>query len=97
MKRLITEDEEQAYRLCSPDFFGLTYENAAILLHCHLNTVWRRLKCLKVKAPQLFYGGFIRPRMPHTGNPNDYDVGGESINFVMSYYPSMDGDIKMKF
>ncbi|KKN21069.1 hypothetical protein LCGC14_0928950 [marine sediment metagenome] len=97
MKRLITEQEEQAYRLCSPDFFGLTYENAAILLHCHLNTVWYRLNRLKAKAPQLFYDGFIRPRTPHTGNPNDYGAKGGSVNFVMSYHPSMDGDIKMKF
>jgi hypothetical protein len=97
MERYITEQEEQAYRLCSPDFYGLTYANAAILLHCHLNTVWRALNRLKVKAPQLFYDGFIRPRTPHTGNPNDYDAKGQSINFVMPYHPSMDGDIKQKF
>ena len=97
MKRVITEQEEQAYRLWSPDFYGLTYASAAVLLHCHLSTVWRTLHRLKVKAPQLFYNGFIRPRTPHTGNPNDYDAKGQSINFVMSYHPSMDGDIKMKF
>ena len=58
MKRLITEQEEQAYRLCSLDFYGLTYASAAILLHCNLNTVWRTLNRLKVKAPQLFYVTF---------------------------------------
>ena len=97
MNRLITENEEQAYRLCSPDFYGLTYENTAILLHCHLNTVWRRLKQLKAKAPQLFYGGFIRPRTPHSGSPNDYNAQGENINLVLQYHPSMDGDVVMKF
>ena len=97
MKRLITENEEQAYRLCSPDSYGLTYENAAILLHCHLNTVWRRLNRLKVKAPQLFYNDFIRPKTPHTGNPNDCNAKGESVNSILRYHPSMDGDIKIKF
>lgn len=86
MKRLITVNEEQAYRLCSPDFYGLTYENAALLLHCHLNTVYRLLKRLKVKAPQLFYNGFIRPRTPRN-NAAD-----------MAYYESwMDIYVKMKF
>ena len=84
MTRLITIREEQAYRLCSPDFYGLTYENAALLLHCHLNTVWYRLNRLKKKAPQLFYDGFIKPRTPR------------STDFVY-YHPSMDGDIVMKF
>ena len=84
MTRLITIKEEQTYRLCSPDFYGLTYENAALLLHCHLNTVWYRLNRLKKKAPQLFYDGFIRPRTPR------------SIDFVR-YHPSMDGDVVMKF
>ena len=84
MTRLITEREEQAYRLCSPDFFGLTYVNAALLMHCHLNTIYRLLKRLKQKAPQLFYGDFIRPKTPR------------SIDFVY-YHPSMDGDIKVKF
>lgn len=97
MTRLITEQEEQAYRLCSPDFYGLTYKNAALLLHCHLNTVYLALKQLKAKAPQLFCGGFIRPRTPHTGNPNDYNTQGENINSVLRYHSSMDGDIKMKF
>ena len=84
MTRLITIKEEQTYRLCSPDFYGLTYENAALLLHVHLNTVWYRLNRLKKKAPQLFYDGFIRPRTPR------------STDFVY-YHPSMDGDIVMKF
>jgi len=84
IKRLITIREEQAYRLCSPDFYELTYKNAALLMHCHLNTIYRLLKRLKQKAPQLFYDGFIRPRTPR------------SINFVY-YHPSMDGDIVMKF
>lgn len=97
MNRLITEQEEQAYRLCSPDFWGLTYENAAILLHCHLSTVFRRLKQLKKRFPQLFYNGFIRPRTPHSGNPNDYNAQGENINLVLQYHPSMDGDVVMKF
>ena len=92
MKRLITVKEEQAYRLCSPDIYGLTYENAALLLHCHLNTVWYRLNRLKKKAPQLFYDGFIRPRTPK-GYRN---YGSRGTEFVR-YKPSMDGDIIMKF
>ena len=93
MTRVITENEEQAYRLCSPDFYGLTYKNAALLLHCHLNTVCVRLKRLKAKAPQLFYKGFIRPRTPHTGNPNDYDNHGK----ILSYESWMDNHIIVKF
>lgn len=93
MTRLITEHEEQAYRLCSPDFYGLTYENAALLMHCHLNTIYRLLKRLKVKAPQLFYKGFIRPRTLHTGNPNDYNHYGK----MLSYESWMNNYIIMKF
>ena len=96
-ERLITEREEQAYRLCSPDFHGLTYENAAVLMHCHLTTIYRLLKRLKVKAPQLFYNGFIRPRTPHSGNPNDYDVQGNNINSILEYKSWMDREIVMKF
>lgn len=84
MTRHITHRQEQIYRLCSPDFYGLTYENAALLMHCHLNTIYYQLKKLKAIAPQLFYGGFIRPRTPR------------SVDFVY-YHPSMDGDIVMKF
>jgi len=86
MTRLITIQEEQAYRLCSPDFHGLTYENAALLMHCHLNTVYRLLKRLKDKAPQLFYDGFIRPRTPRNTAAD------------LVYYESwMDNEIVMKF
>ena len=95
--RLITEREEQAYRLCSPDFYGLTYANAAVLMQCHLNTIFRLLQRLKVKAPQLFYNGFIRPKTPHTGNPNDYDTQGNQINSIMRYEDWMDSKIVMKF
>ena len=95
--RLITEREERAYRLCSPDFHGLTYANAALLMHCHLNTIFRLLQRLKKKAPQLFYGGFIRPKTPHTGNPNDYDAQGNSINYIMRYEDYMDAEIVQKF
>ncbi len=86
MTRLISERQEQIYRLCSPDFYGLTYENAALLMHCHLNTIYYQLKKLKAIAPQLFYGGFIRPRTPRN-NAAD-----------MVYYESwMDAEIVMKF
>lgn len=91
--RLITIREEQAYRLCSPDFYGLTYENAALFMHVHLNTIYRLLKRLKIKAPQLFYSGFIRPRTPHTGNPNDYGNHGK----ILSYESWMDDKIIIKF
>ena len=83
-ERLMIEREEQIYRLCSPDFYNLTYENAALLFHCHLNTIYRTLKRLKKRFPWLFYDGFIRPRTPRN---TDY----------VYYHPSMDGDIVMKF
>ncbi len=95
--RLITDREEQAYRLCSPDFYGLSGENAAVLMHCHINTIYRLLQRVKKKAPQLFYNGFIRPKTPHTGNPNDYDDQGNSINNILCYESWMDSEIVQKF
>ena len=86
MTRQITIQEEQAYRLCSPDYYGLTYANAALLMHVHLNTVYRLLKRLKAKTPQLFYDGFIRPRTPRNTAAD------------LVYYESwMDNEIKQKF
>ena len=90
--RLITEREEQAYRLCSPDFYGLTYENAALLMQCHLNTIYRLLKRLKAKAPQLFYDGFIRPKTPK-GYKN-YGCGGGDF---LQYESWMDREVIHKF
>lgn len=54
MERQITYYEEALYRLCSPDFCGLTKRQAAetLLVSCRL--VDRVLKNLEQKAPQLF-------------------------------------------
>jgi len=97
LARLITEREEQAFRLCSPDFYGLSGEKAALLMHCHLNTIYRLLNRVKKKCPSLFYNGFIRPKTPHTGNPNDYDSQRNAVNYMMQYESYMDVEIVQKF
>lgn len=90
--RLITEREEQAYRLCSPDFHGLSGENAATLMHCHINTIYRLLRRVARKCPQLFYAGFIRPKTPK--GYRNYGVRGADF---LRYESWMDSEIAMKF
>jgi predicted DNA-binding protein (UPF0251 family) len=53
-RRMVTLNEEAAYRLCHHDFFGLTQQEAAQVLGIDQTTVTRRLRSLKDKAPQLF-------------------------------------------
>ena len=52
--RLITIRQEQIYRLCSPDFYNLTYGQAGMLLGISAPTVYRELERVKKKCPSLF-------------------------------------------
>lgn len=52
--RLITVHEEQIYRLCSPDFFGLPYGAAAKLMHMTKSGIYNAMKRIKKKCPSLF-------------------------------------------
>ncbi len=54
MKRTITEDEEQAYRLCHHDFAGFNIAEAAKIMKVAPETVRLLLKSLRAKVPQLF-------------------------------------------
>lgn len=53
-QRLITIRQEQIYRLVSPDFYGLTYWAAALLMHVSPATICNELKRVKEKCPSLF-------------------------------------------
>lgn len=52
--RQATIFQEQCYRLCSPDFYGLTHWQAALLLHTQRQAVSLALQRLKQKCPTLF-------------------------------------------
>lgn len=52
--RLITTKEEYIYRLCSPDFFGLSYSAAAKLMHMSKDGIYEAMKRIKQKCPILF-------------------------------------------
>lgn len=52
--RLITVRQEQIYRLCSPDFYNLTYKQAGILLGISAPTICKELKKIEKKCPLLF-------------------------------------------
>ncbi len=52
--KLLDSDMMLAYRLCSPDFMGLTHQRAAFALGITRSAVTSRLKRLKVKLPALF-------------------------------------------
>lgn len=52
--RVITEQEEMAYRLCHHDFDKLTTSEAAQRMGLTVRQVQRLLKNVKSKAPQLF-------------------------------------------
>ena len=51
---MITEKEQQAYRLCHHDFAGLTVDQAANRMKVSARQVQKLLKSLEKKAPQLF-------------------------------------------
>lgn len=52
--RLITERQEQIYRLCHPDFYNLSHKHAGMLLGISAITVYRELQRMKKKCPALF-------------------------------------------
>lgn len=52
--RLVTIRQEQIYRLCSPDFYNLTYGQAGMLLDISAPTICKELKKIKKKCPSLF-------------------------------------------
>lgn len=60
--RQVTVFQEQCYRLCSPDFYGLTQWQAALLLHTDQSCVSRALQRMKKKLPMLFPLYSIFPR-----------------------------------
>jgi predicted DNA-binding protein (UPF0251 family) len=52
-KRLITEREEQAYRLCHPDFDGLPIDQAVTKMGISRKAILWLLNSVRHKAPQL--------------------------------------------
>ena len=85
--RLITIQQEQVYRLCSPDFYNLTYEQAGMLLGICAATVYRELERVKEKCPSLF---------PLYHRPSDVSMY-VALNRSLCYEPWMDSKIVMKF
>lgn len=85
--RLITVRQEQVYRLCSPDFYNLSYKHAGILLGICAATVCRELKVVKKRCPSLF--------------PLYHKSFGLSMSRALDkslyYQPWMDNIIVMKF
>jgi DNA-binding CsgD family transcriptional regulator len=53
MQRLITQREEEAYRLCSSDFNNLSVDEAAAKMGVSHKAVLKLLKSVEHKAPQL--------------------------------------------
>lgn len=85
--RLITVQQEQIYRLCSPDFYNLTYEAAGKLLGICQATVYRELERVKKKCPSLF---------PLYHKPSNLSMS-KALNRSLYYQPWMDNKIIMKF
>lgn len=52
--RRITVQEEQVYRLVSPDFFNLTYQQAAMIMQMSKDGIYEVVKRIKKKCPTLF-------------------------------------------
>lgn len=52
--RRITVQEEQVYRLVSPDFFNLTYQQAARIMQMSKDGIYEVVKRIKRKCPSLF-------------------------------------------
>lgn len=52
--RRITIQEEQVYRLVSPDFFNLTYQQAARIMQMSKDGIYEVVKRVKKKCPSLF-------------------------------------------
>ncbi len=85
--RLITVQQERVYRLCSPDFYNLTYGQAGKLLGICQATVYHELERVKEKCPQLF---------PLYHKPSNLSMS-RALNRSFYYQPWMDDKIIMKF
>jgi predicted DNA-binding protein (UPF0251 family) len=85
--RLITVQQEQIYRLCSPDFYNLTYKQAGMLLGICQATVYRELERIKKKCPQLF---------PLYHKSSNLSMS-RALNKSLYYQSWMDDKIIMKF
>jgi hypothetical protein len=59
--RVVTFKQEEAYRLCHHQYFGLRMEEAAAILGISMRTLRWRLECLRKTAPQLF--PILRPNV----------------------------------
>ncbi len=53
-ERSVTKQEEQAYRLVHHDFDGKTVKEASKIMGVSIDKVYRLLRSMKKKAPQLF-------------------------------------------
>lgn len=64
MERLITEQEEQAIRLCHFNFGNLSTKAAAVIMGISQRRVQQLLQSAKKKAPQLWkkLGTYRRPK-----------------------------------
>lgn len=85
--RLISERQEQIYRLCSPNFYNLSYKHAGMLLGICAATVCRELKRMKKKCPALF---------PLYHRPSNLPMY-VSLQNSLYYQPWMDNKVIMKF
>ena len=85
--RLITVRQEQIYRLCSPDFYNLSYKSAGKLLGICAATVCRELKKMKKVCPALF---------PLYHRPNNRPMY-VSLQRSLYYQTWMDDKIVQKF
>lgn len=52
--RLLTVRQEEIYRCCSPDFYNLSYEKAAMVLGISASTVCHEMRKLEKACPSLF-------------------------------------------
>ena len=53
-KRKLTRRQEQVCRLCSPDFYGLSYKLAGIVMGITEDAIYRLFKRAKHNCPELF-------------------------------------------
>jgi len=91
--KLITEQEQRAYRLCHHEFEGLTVEQAAKVMKVHVATIYRLLDSLKQKTPQLFpilsqyqwtvYKMFVDEGLPQHRIAEKFGVTREDITQVL--------------
>jgi predicted DNA-binding protein (UPF0251 family) len=80
-RRVITERQEEAYRLVCPDFKGLSVKAAAKIMGVTPRQIWWLLQRVREKAPQLF----VRP-----GRDQRPDK-------IIKYDKSMDNKVVRKF